>query len=299
MRLYYFDDSGVRKSNGRDKYFVLAGFGIDSNKVSAMAQAVRIRANTFGIDLDAPRELKFSHVGPNHHPKKGKKTSWLLDAGLNTVEERKAAVSYCMQGALLTESVSVLAVAVSLDEVYGDHDAMGHAIHPLLERVDKDCQDRGTEGLVFMDEERADDTALRERMREGSRYSQFRSLLDTISFMPSEESIGVQVADLLAGGLRRFIEFPTFPDSQWYGRLVWPYLRQVGFGPNGYGLKRYPSGRFAQPNAPARPSDSHDAKVFEAIETHTGHPLKRDDGGGILSRFRVREDVAGRVIEAK
>ncbi|MBD4583766.1 DUF3800 domain-containing protein, partial [Xanthomonas citri pv. citri] len=61
-----------------------------------------------------------------------------------------------------------------------------------------------THALVLMDEEQADDKALREVMRNGSEFLKYDRILDTIAFIPSEESIGIQVADLAAGAISRY-----------------------------------------------------------------------------------------------
>ena len=56
-----------------------------------------------------------------------------------------------------------------------------------------------------MDEERKEDKALRESLRQGSPFFQYDRIADTIAFMPSEESIGIQIADLVAGGFSRHL----------------------------------------------------------------------------------------------
>ena len=55
--------------------------------------------------------------------------------------------------------------------------------NPLFERINLDCIDHRTHGLVVCDEEQAEDKKLRQATRTGSFYMQFANLVDTTASM--------------------------------------------------------------------------------------------------------------------
>ncbi len=100
----------------------------------------------------------------------------------------------------------------------------------------------------------------------------FGNLVDTISFMPSEESVGVQVADLIAGSFSRYLN----SQDPGYVRILWPALRSSAIGQvNGYGVKVFPSGTCVPPDPPAELSRI-DLEVAELESKARG---KEETGG--------------------
>lgn len=204
MRLYYFDDSGSRKPGKGAPFFVLAGFGIDSDDLPTLRQRVMGEAQLYGLTLGYPVELKFHHVA-TLRDNKPNKPQWMLRAGLHDTNQRRALVYSCLRAALSIPSAEALCVGVNKERLRTSESAISTALTLLLERVQMNCQDHATSGLVLMDEERKADKELREGLREGSPFFKFNNIVDSIAFMPSEESIGVQIADLVAGGFSRHI----------------------------------------------------------------------------------------------
>lgn len=202
-RIYYFDDSGSRVPREGAPFFVLGGFGIDMDDVPELKERVQKAAERYGFKLEHPSELKFQHVGTLKD--NGKHPHWMIRAGLTDRNQRRALVYSCLREAMSIQSVSALCVAVNTERLRDGESAIGSALIPLLERVEFNCQRMNTQGLVVMDEERRDDKALRQGLRDGSSYFKFARVLDTIAFMPSEESPGVQVADLVAGAFSRYL----------------------------------------------------------------------------------------------
>lgn len=205
MRFFYVDDSGIRKYRPEAPYFVLGGFGIDSDSVPRLGEIVREVSNSYGMDLAYPSELKFQHVGVPYD--KENKPQWMIRAGLDDPLKRRALIYSVLRKALSLESAEVICVGVHTAKLEGSKTAIDLALELLLERIQMNCQDHDTYGLVLMDEERKHDKQLRESLRDGSPFVRYNRLVDTIAFMPSEESPGIQVADLVAGGFSRHVNF--------------------------------------------------------------------------------------------
>lgn len=131
----------------------------------------------------------------------------MIRAGLTDRNQRRALVYSCLRNALAIPSAEVICVAVNTYRLTEEETAIGMTLTPLLERVQFSCQDHNSVGLVLMDEERKEDKALREYFRNGSPHLNYDRIVDTLSFIPSEESTGVQVADLIAGGFARHMNY--------------------------------------------------------------------------------------------
>lgn len=207
MRLFYFDDSGSRIPNKPEApFFCLGGFGIDAEDVPELQKIVRETAKCYGLTLQYPSELKFQHVG-TMRDSNPKKPHWMIRAGLTERNQRRALVYSCLRRALEIPSAEVICVAVNTYRLTEEETAIGVALTPLMERVQFSCQDHSSVGLVLMDEERKEDKALREYFRQGSPHLNYDRIVDTLSFIPSEESAGIQIADLIAGGFARHMNY--------------------------------------------------------------------------------------------
>lgn len=211
MRVYYFDDSGSRiPNNPKAKFFVLGGFGIDDSQIPFLQREIRTIAKSYGMDIKHPVELKFQHVATLKDTAKENDhnhAQWMLRAGIEERNRRRALVYSCLRAALRTPSAEAICVGVNTHRLNPNESAIAKALTPLLERVQMNCQDHDSSGLVMMDEEQKDNKALREFLRNGSPYFKYDRLLDSLAFMPSQESVGIQIADLIAGGFSRHINY--------------------------------------------------------------------------------------------
>ncbi|OFT82147.1 DUF3800 domain-containing protein [Corynebacterium sp. HMSC29G08] len=184
-------------------FLVLGGFGIDSEYVPQLAAKVSEVARLYGFNLEYPNELKFQHVATQKDSER--KPQWMIRAGLETLVARRALVYSCLRAAASVPTVEVLCVGVNVGRLEETQNPIQQVVTPLLERIELNCKKHNTHGLVMMDEERKDDKLLRETLRDGSPFFKYESLPDTIAFMPSQESAGIQIADLIAGGFQRYV----------------------------------------------------------------------------------------------
>ncbi|UQB90879.1 MULTISPECIES: DUF3800 domain-containing protein [Mycobacterium] len=261
MRLYYFDDAGDRSGRpDKPPFFTLGGFGIDADQLPLLKGSIQTTAFNLGFNSTYPSELKFSHVGLNRDP--DRKPNWMIRSGLTTQVEKRALVIGCLQTLAAIPSVKIIVVGVNQRLTYGGQSPIIHGIHPLFERINYDCREHATGGLVICDEEQADDKRLRDATRSGSFYTRFDKLVDAISFMPSHESIGVQMADLIAGGFNRYLN----SEDPGYVRILWPKLRANGAGRvHGFGVKLFPSGTCPNPPDPPWPLPGLDEQVGQRL----------------------------------
>ena len=276
MRIYYFNDSGDRSGDPTKPFFALGGFGIDATQVPELGRRIRSVAERYGMPLGHPVELKFNQVGRSKDNKPSK-PHWMIRAGLTNPNERRALVYSALREAAQVPSVEFLSVIVDQRQLREEDHPLKEALTPLLERIQMNAQKHSTQALVLMDEEQADDKALREVMRNGSEFLKYDRILDTIAFIPSEESIGIQVADLAAGAISRYFN----SDDPGYVRT---FLRSAICSPagyhNGYGVKVYPRGRFTAPSQRTAPWGSVDREVHQIeFARYPGETLTwRDDG---------------------
>ncbi|TDH56317.1 DUF3800 domain-containing protein [Mycobacterium eburneum] len=266
VRVYYFDDAGDRSGRpDKPPFFTLGGFGIDADEIPQLKNSIATTALRLGFASNYPYELKFSHVGLNRDPEK--KPNWMIRSGLDTSVKRRALVLGCLQALVEISSVKIIIVAVDQRRTYGNQSPILHGVKPLFERINYDCAEHTTGGLVICDEEQADDKKLRDATRSGSFYTTFDNLVDAISFMPSQESIGVQMADLIAGGFNRYLN----NHDPGYARVLWPKLRASASGRVcGFGIKLYPSGSCPTPPMPPWPLPPFDANVEERLSECLG-----------------------------
>lgn len=259
MRVYYFDDSGDRSGDPTKPYFALGGFGIEAARVPELGSKIRAVAERYGMPLGHPVELKFNQVGRSKD-NKPRKPHWMIRAGLTDPNERRAFVYSALREAAQVPSVEFLCVVVDQRQLREEAHPLKEALTPLLERIQMNAKKHATHALVLMDEEQADDKALREVMRNGSEFLKYDRILDTIAFIPSEESIGIQVADLAAGAISRYFN----SNDPGYVRT---FLRSTACSPsgdpNGYGIKVYPFGRFAGPARRSVPWGSVDREIHQ------------------------------------
>ncbi len=107
VRLYFFDDSGVRTRDQDRPCFIVGGFGIDADEYRDLQEKVRDVTSAFGIDLSFPTELKSNNGGRvGKYPQK----NHLYRAGLTEIHERKAVLLSVLHSLQDFESVRAIAV---------------------------------------------------------------------------------------------------------------------------------------------------------------------------------------------
>ena len=184
----------------------------------------------------------------------------MIRSGLTDPHQRRAFIYSVLRGALSIDSATAFCVGVNTARLQENETAVGVALDLLLERIELKCKHSGDHGLILMDEERKHDKQLRERLRDGSDFFPYDRIVDSIAFMPSEESPGIQVADLVAGSFARHVN----QNDPGYLRT---FLKAVEGYPNdliGRGLKlRNRADRISIPEPRRAPWSDSDRAIHE------------------------------------
>jgi len=239
MRVFYFDDSGQKTGYTIDRYLCVAGFSVAASEVPLLARYQRemwLMHEGLGAQGD---ELKFAHVGKPTDTQK--KPNPLVRVGLTEFEDRRGFVLASLHKLVQIPSLEIIAAVVDKKKAYG-LPPMHHALTVLFERVEKSLADKKTHGLMFCDEENKNETELRQLLEVGSTaYVTFENIQETIAFVPSVSSPGIQWADLVTGSIHRAA---NKGDSAYLDILL-PHVRRDGWGRwLGAGIKMYPTSPF-------------------------------------------------------
>jgi hypothetical protein len=248
---------------------------VDADEVRELQCRVGAVCERHEFPVGHPREIKFGHAGRSHDSPQ--KPNWMLRVGMQEFHERRAFLMACLGELKHIKSLKLIAVAVDKRKIYGQQTAIERALEPMLERIEFDCCEHATQGIVIADEEQGERDALRQIGRSGSFYTSFPSILEPIMFTPSTESVGVQVADIVAGSVGRYLN----SDDPGYIREAWPlFRRHPGDGRvQGVGLKVYPSGECADPPSQPVPWPQNDRRVHEVRARAFGRTVTWTNSG--------------------
>jgi hypothetical protein len=246
MHLLFLDESGTPPPPGRyrDKYFVVGGLIIPDgiwHKVHDQLHGMKVRRKLFG-------ELKWRYFSPSNeqdeNPMKGKDPQ-----ERNEIRAEMYQI-ICSNKAIRTLAcVTCIRPAYELPSVTSAEDLYHYTYKPISERFQYHLQDvskvvgRKETGIIVVDHRAADqDYRLRqahERLTktDGLFTANYRNLVESLFFLPSHISVGVQLADIVAGAVWR--KFEKNDDS--YYKMFEPSLRRSASGVvEGYGIVKAP-----------------------------------------------------------
>jgi hypothetical protein len=126
------------------------------------------------------------------------------------------------------------------DKMYKMH------IQDLMQRIEMGLQDIGGLGVVLLDpKDEATDSFVRSAYaaiyRDGDFISKYLHVIDSISFALSNQSVGIQFADYIAGIFNGFMRGYR-ESSELFRNQVWPLIRKNPIGnPLGWGICEVPT----------------------------------------------------------
>jgi hypothetical protein len=246
VHLFFIDESGTppSPSKGADKYFVIGGLVIPESVWHSIRDAVvgmKVRRGLRG-------EIKWRYFAPNNtdpaNPLRG-----MTQDQKNEVREELYQIICSVKSIKSIACVACIESAYQMASICDRDDLYHFTYKPLSERFQYYLQDlsrlvgRTECGIIVADHRGAkDDERFRgahERLLNERNIwtSKYGNMVESLFFQPSNLSIGVQLADMVAGAVWRKYEKG---DERWYKALE-PSLRKAPNGSvDGYGIIKFP-----------------------------------------------------------
>jgi hypothetical protein len=264
MQIFFLDESGTPPSPDklRDKYFVVGGLVIPDGvwgKTRDALVGMKLRRGIVG-------ELKWRYFAPNNHDA----ANPVLKMDQEKRNEIRTELYQIICG---NKSIKAIACVSCIEECYKighirDCDDLYHFTYkPLSERFQYHLQDisrtvgRPEPGIIVADHRGSKPDARFRKAHESllnphriairlnanvvpspsTLTSNYDHLVESLFFLPSDTSVGIQLADMVAGAVWRKFEKG---DDFWY-RALEPSLRKSPAGDvEGYGIVKQPKSRW-------------------------------------------------------
>ena len=246
MQMFFLDESGTPPSPTklREKYFVVGGLVIPDGvwgKVRDSLLGMKLRKGVVG-------ELKWRYFAPANNDAANPMLG-MDQKGRNEIRVEMYQIICGSKAIKAIACVACMEACYQKAHVNNCDDLYHYTYKPVSERFQYHLQDitrtvgRQEMGMIVADHRGAQPDArfrlapehlLRPRSALTSDYKNF---VESLFFLPSDTSVGIQLADMVAGAVWRKYEKN---DDYWYQRLE-PALRKSPAGEvQGYGIIRHP-----------------------------------------------------------
>ncbi len=246
MQMFFIDESGTPPQSVpcRDRYFVIGGLVIPDgvwHKLRGLVQGMKIRRHLDG-------ELKWRYFSPANSDQTNPMRV-LNQEKRNEIRTELYSIICSVKSIKAMACVASIEASFALPSCGCSEDLYHYTYKPLSERFQYYLQDltrivgRTETGIIIADHRgtRADnrlrtahEQLLRRRGNFGSNYD---NLIESLFFQPSDLSLGVQLADMVAGAVWRKFEKG---DDTFY-RQVEPAIRKSPSGAvDGFGVMKFP-----------------------------------------------------------
>lgn len=247
MHLFFIDESGTApppdKSN--TKYFILGGVAIPENYWHDIAAELRQIKRKYGIN----HEIKWRYFAPNNQDNENSIRNL-------SVDEKEQLRIDLFNSITKYKSVKIISVVADVNKAYSlsyinnQEELYAYSYKILTERFQYYLQDmtrtvgEKINGIVVCDHRGPkDDKKLRqlhEKLLNTDRdtYSAYQNLIEGLFIAPSDLSIGIQYADMIAGAIyRKFSK----EDLRYYNLIKNSIRSHEKTGQiEGYGIARLP-----------------------------------------------------------
>jgi hypothetical protein len=248
MHLFFLDESGTppAPTGHWDKYFVIGGLVIPDgvwHKVRDSLHGMKVRRKLIG-------ELKWryftAHNNEDANPMKG-----LIQAQRNEIREEIYQIICSTKSIKSMACIACIETAYNMACITSSDDLYHYTYKPLSERFQYYLQDlskivgRTETGIIVADHRGAKQDArfrgAHERLlrTDAAFTSNYQNLVESLFFLPSDISVGVQLADKVAGAVWRKFE----KSDDYCYKLLEPSLRKSPAGNvDGFGIMKFPKG---------------------------------------------------------
>ena len=253
MHLCFVDESGTPAKPGRTtpRYFVFGGLVIPEgpwHKIRTQLLGLKRQMQYYG-------EVKWRYFAPKNKDDENPMRDWDAD---RKERFRRAVFRIITNGKSLRiiSGVCDAPLAYQLGNVNQQEDIYFRTYKVVTERFQYFLQDitrqsgHYTSGLVIADQRSGrQDNRLREQherlVRDERMFTTtYKNFIESIFFSPSHMSVGIQLADMVAGAIWRYHEHG---DDTWLN-LIRPAFRTNGRGViDGYGVARFPKAGWSGP----------------------------------------------------
>jgi hypothetical protein len=236
MRVLFVDDAGNRGQRREEPYFCLGGFSIDGGKLQHLNSRLISQRRKWRLAMPPEDEVKMQHVGMEHHTER--RPNPLVREGHNL----SARISYAnemLQHLVRIPTVKVMGVGVDRRQLRPGEDAITIAFRFLMERFEFSMNNETERvGVVICDTEEREDARMRQALYSGTVWTNLPNIAETVMFVPSHHSPGIQFADYAVGAMSRWW---NYRDDK-YLRILHPVIRTDPHGEwRGAGLKSFRS----------------------------------------------------------
>jgi Protein of unknown function (DUF3800) len=250
MHILFLDESGTPPPPGkrRNRYFVIGGLAIPDGvwcKVRDELYGMKIRRGLYG-------ELKWRYFAPNNDDEDNPMRT-MNQAGRNEIRTELYQIICGTKSIRSLACVACIEAAYAMPSVNCADDLYHYAYKPLSKRFQYHLQDlsrtvgRVETGIIVADHRGpVPDSQFRgahERLLKRTQNdftSTYPNLVESLFFLPSDISVGIQLADMVAGAVWRKYEKN---DDSWYKHLEPSVRKHPTTGKvDGYGIVKFPKG---------------------------------------------------------
>ena len=254
MHLLFVDESGTpaKPGNYKTRYFVFGGLIIPEERWQ------NIRGQLVGLKLQKKYrgEIKWRYFAPSNNDEKNPMSDW-NESERNEFRKSVFQIITKDKSLRIIAGVCDASLAYNIRDVTEQEDIYFRTYKVVTERFQYFLQDitqasgRKTSGIIVADHRNnRQDNRMREqherlvRETQNQYTSAYNNFIESIFLSPSHMSIGIQLADMVAGAVWRFYEKN---DSRWLDLIKSAFRTNKQGVIDGFGLARFPKQEWTGP----------------------------------------------------
>jgi len=245
MQILFIDESGTAPSpTGKQPYFIIGGVIIPDTVWRPVKHELDAIKNAYGIH----GEIKWRYFSPHNTDAE----NTMLHLSQDDKDEVRTKIYKILTSRRSIKALSVVTsvpAAYAVNNVDDADDLYQFTYKPITERFQYYLQDLEREsgqpnnGIIVCDHRGPKDDkrlqALHQRLLNESaeHFSKYENLIEGLFIAPSHWSIGIQLADMVAGAVyRKYVA----GDDRFFNQVESTFRKSPGGNIEGYGLVKHP-----------------------------------------------------------